>query len=152
MGEKMKNLAGNNDCDVEIEKELKRSRIEIVFNQPREGEVASSLRGKIRPFKLKRAWTYWMVSGSFPLGVAEELYADSVGKTDIRVSGHCGCPPPASEVVWKTADGKTVLPKSQEVEWILFAEKSPFVKKEMINFIFNDDPSSVGAKPYIESY
>lgn len=149
----MENLAGKKDCDIEIKEELERSRIEIVFNQPREGEVASSLRGKLGPFSFQRAWVYWMVSGPLPLDVAEELYADPVGKTDIRVSGHCACPPPeAPWITWKSTDGKTVLPKSQEAEWIRFAEKYQFIKDEMAEYIFNDDPSGVGAKPYIESY
>jgi hypothetical protein len=41
-----------------------------------------------------RAWYYWIVTGFVPLHVAEELYADPIGKKDVRVSGHCGCPAP----------------------------------------------------------
>jgi len=29
-----------------------------------------------------------------PLGAAEELYEDPVGHRDVRVVGHCACPPP----------------------------------------------------------
>ncbi len=41
-----------------------------------------------------------MVNGPVPLEVAELLYADPVGRTDIRAAGHAGAPPPSD---WTTA-------------------------------------------------
>jgi hypothetical protein len=35
-----------------------------------------------------------MVDGLVPLDVARELYADEVGKKDVRARGDCGCPSP----------------------------------------------------------
>ncbi len=90
----MKNLAGDKDCDGPIELELIRCGIEVVRDQPRDGEVPSSLRGALGKFSFRRAWYYWMVNGKVPLAMANELYEDPVGRTDIRVNGHCGCPAP----------------------------------------------------------
>lgn len=150
----MENLAGKKDCDKEIENELTRCGIEIVRNQPRERKVPSSLRGKLGQFSFARAWYYWVVTGPTPLNIAQELFSDPVGKTDIRVVGHCGCPPPeAPWITWRTAaDQRIVIPKNQEAEWIAFSETLPSLKTEMEKYIFNDNPSSVGAKPFIESY
>jgi len=109
----MKNLAGNNDCDKEIERELMRCGVEIMRDQPREGRVPSSIRGKLGPFILRRGTYYWEVKGEIPYSVAKELYENPVGKTDIRVSGDLGCPPPWMQVRWKEKkeDGKTLVSK-----------------------------------------
>lgn len=90
----MKNLAGDPHCDEEIRRELKRARIELVEGERSKHEVAASVTGKLGEFVFKRAWYYWVVQGPVPLEVARELYADPVGNTDVRVAGHCGCPPP----------------------------------------------------------
>jgi hypothetical protein len=45
-------------------------------------------------FVFCRAWYYWVVIGLVPLYVANELYENPIGKKDVRVSGHCGCPSP----------------------------------------------------------
>ena len=44
-----------------------------------------------------RAWYYWVATGPIPLSVARLLYNNPVGKKNIRVAGHCGCPPPDKE-------------------------------------------------------
>jgi len=90
----MENLAGNADCDVQIERELIRCGIEVIRGEKTNREVSSSIIGKLGEFEFVRAWYYWTVRGNVPLEVARELYADPVGKTDVRVAGHCGCPPP----------------------------------------------------------
>lgn len=90
----MRNLAGNADCDRYIERELTRARIEVVRGERMDTEVPASITGKFGDFTFKRAWYYWMVDGNVPLTVAEELYDDPVGKEDVRVRGHSGCPPP----------------------------------------------------------
>jgi hypothetical protein len=66
---------------------------------PEEGSIrkcmkASVMDDDVASFRFRRAWYYWMVSGYVPLNVAMEMYADPVGKKDIRVDGHCGCPSP----------------------------------------------------------
>lgn len=90
----MKNLAGNKDCDVEIRRELTRCRIPIIEGERSTGEVPASLTGKLGEFTFRRAWYYWVVTGGVPLSVAQEMYDDPVGREDVRVDGHCGCPAP----------------------------------------------------------
>ena len=96
----MQNLAGSDRADKIIEQELNRSHISIVrHDELRGGEVPTHFTGELSregetAFEFERAWYYWMVSGNVPLAVAQELYDDPVGRTDVRVVGHCGCPPP----------------------------------------------------------
>ncbi len=90
----MQNLAGDENCDEFIARELSRSRINAVQGKRSCREVPASITGKLGPFTFTRAWYYWMVSGPTPLAVAKELYADPVGRADVRVEGHCGCPAP----------------------------------------------------------
>jgi hypothetical protein len=90
----MINLAGVAECDRYIERELRRAGIAAVVGERSENEVAAAITGKIGPFTLWRAWRYWVVKGPMPLAVAREMYDDPVGVDDVRVAGHCGCPPP----------------------------------------------------------
>lgn len=81
-----------NDC---VCSELKKAGIPAILNDPKErGEVPSEFDGKYKGFYFRRAWYYWMVTGAVPLEVAKELYANPNGVEDVRVTGHCGCPPP----------------------------------------------------------
>lgn len=41
-------------------------------------------------FVFMRAWYYWVVMGSVPLEVAQEMYANPIGKKDVRIAGHAG--------------------------------------------------------------
>ncbi len=124
----MLNLAGDQNCDAEIERELTRCGIEVVRNQPREGEVPSSLRGKLGNFTFRRAWRYWVVNGDVPLRVAKEMYDDPVGKSDIRVCGHCGCPPPEEPwIVWRDKKGRKLLLMSE--------------RKKLVNRLGKNDPT-----------
>lgn len=97
----MNNLAGNKECDKDIEQELKEAGIiRIRHDKPIDHpEVKASTTGTLVKdgeitFKFFRAWCYWVVSGSVPLDVARILYSTDIGKKDVRVAGHCGCPPP----------------------------------------------------------
>lgn len=103
----MINLAGHEDCDHYIRAELTRARIPVLEVVRVKTEVPYSLIGELGGLKFTRAWYYWVAKGLIPLDVAEELYADPVGITDIRVAGHAGCPPPA---MWSrtTAAGRFV--------------------------------------------
>lgn len=92
------NLAGVGDCDIDIVTELQTAGIDIV---PRSkgpllhSEVPYHVFGRLGSVTFVRAWYYWVVSGvGMPLWAAEELYADPIGAKDVRVVGHCGCPPP----------------------------------------------------------
>jgi hypothetical protein len=96
----MRNLAGDPDCDRFIRDELQRALIPIKeLDTPQKGEVPAKLQGELGPYTFERAWYYWIVRGDVPLAVAQELYQHPVGKADVRVVGHCGCPPPEE---WST--------------------------------------------------
>lgn len=96
----MINLAGNTGCDNYIYSELNTAGIKVVQLATRlRREVPASLEGQltkddIELFSFSRQWYYWSVGGYTPLAIAEELYANPIGKRDIRVAGHAGCPPP----------------------------------------------------------
>jgi len=90
----MENLAGNDSCDKIIRDELEDCLIASVDTGRLQAEVPSSLTGVLGPYRFRRAWRYYVMEGPVPMKVAEELYADPIGKKDVRVAGHCECPPP----------------------------------------------------------
>ncbi len=91
----MINLAGDSDCDAQIIRELREAGIEMaILPAPVNREVSYSVVGRLGDFHFKRAWYYWVVNGPVPLDVALELYSHPIGRKDVRVTGHCGCPPP----------------------------------------------------------
>ena len=51
----MENLAGNKDCDVIIERELKRAKINVVQGSRGNGEVPASITGELAGFTFQRA-------------------------------------------------------------------------------------------------
>lgn len=119
----MKNLAGDKNCDDTIKLELRRAGIPFVKDARHTGEVPYSVTGCLGKFTFVRAWYYWMVRGNLPLEVAKELHENPVGKTDVRVVGHCGCPPPEE---WATKlDGELFVTSyhiDSEEGLALFAE------------------------------
>lgn len=83
--------------DERIKIELTRARIdlrELDHDERKRSEVPATIGGRIGAFTLQRAWMYWVVKGPMPLDAARALYADPIGADDVRVAGHCGCPPP----------------------------------------------------------
>lgn len=95
----MINLAGRPESDRQVALELDECGVPIHVDRDAVGEVPTILYGRLpavsRPhFVFRRAWYYWVVRGEVPLSVAKELYADPVGQKDVRVAGHCACPPP----------------------------------------------------------
>lgn len=109
----MKNLAGNQECDFVINRELKRCGIPIIPMGDGHNEVPYRIGGQMGEFKFTRAWYYWVVEGKMPLPKAIELFNTEVGNTDIRADGHCGCLDPAKYGT-RFYDGKIVI--SQD-EW-----------------------------------
>ena len=103
-GAVVRNLAGNKDCDLWIVEELIRSMIPAEQYTGSPGEVPSQLMGRLGLITFRRFWTYWVATGPVPLDVARRLYDDPVGRTDVRVAGHYGCPPPKAPWL-KTVDG-----------------------------------------------
>ena len=103
----MINLAGDKDCDKQIRRELLRAKVDIVEVKQGNTEVPYTIIGRLYGFEFRRAWYYWVAKGPMPLKEAKELYAEPVGREDIRVAGHCGCPPPEPPWVKKSMVGKT---------------------------------------------
>jgi len=61
--------------------------------------------------------------------VAKELYNDPVGKTDIRVCGHAGCPSPERWVRHFDRKGKELFSITDKEEICNLAEKSEMAAK-----------------------
>lgn len=90
----MRNLAGSEDSDIWAAAELAAAGIPIEMAEKPYGEPQTRVKGRLGGIEFSRAWYYWIAKGRVPLDVARRLYADPVGQKDVRVAGHCGCPPP----------------------------------------------------------
>ncbi len=146
----MRNLAGQQECDEYIKDELERARIPVEHAPAHRNEVPYTLMGRLGEIAFSRAWTYWVADGMVPLEIAEELYDDPVGKTDIRVAGHAGAPPPAEWARWVTPGGAEVSPADQEADYRAFYERHP--KATPMNEAFSDNPEELGARLGVTSY
>lgn len=140
----MINLAGREDCDNYITRELKLAGINIEKVEKGRTEVPYTLIGKLGKFTFTRAWYYWVVEGNVPYHVAREIHDHPIGESDVRVNGHCGCPDPKEWITW-VKDDKQVLPESQEAE----CKKYKF---DTENYVFSNDPESIGANGFITCY
>ena len=151
--EVMKNLAGVATCDQEIKTELMRTGIEVVHGERMCREVPASVTGKLGAFTFVRQWYYYSAVGNVPIAVARELYADTVGRKDIRSGGHAGCPSPdeyGSE--WQLEDGRKVVPLKEKVIADRLIEKRILNQSHLDQYVFSDDPASQGAKQYVTCY
>jgi hypothetical protein len=163
------NLAGNVRCDISIRKELTEAGVGIIESKtPREDEVPAKLTGILNnpngepAFTLTRAWYYWVVDGDVPLSVAEEMYKDPVGKEDVRVAGHRGCPPPKEWAKHSDKDGKklyslsTKLESEKELTEFENRHSEPeikeLVRKARENTRYVENPAAEAAKSVITTY
>jgi len=101
----MKNLAGDRDADQFITEELYLASIEPIPVLS-DGEVTTTIAGRIGNWKLYRAWTYWVattenITDGLPLKYALELHnipcptePRHIMGTFIRSGGHAGAPSP----------------------------------------------------------
>ena len=101
-------------------------------------------------FVFTRAWTYYIVVGLVPIKIAEYLYADPVGKRDIRVAGHCGRPEPkAPWIEWLDNEKKTILSLKEKVQYEEYIQKSGALKSianDLLNTcVFSDTPEKIGS-------
>jgi hypothetical protein len=91
----MRNLAGDKNCDEYIRRELTHARINIVERKlPAVGEVRYKLTGELHGWTFERRWYYYSCKGAMPIEKARDLWNDPLGRDDVRVDGHCGCPSP----------------------------------------------------------
>lgn len=160
----MQNLAGREEAARVAQLELERCGIPIFDAETTGEEVNSQCMGMLdvtpglqdfgKHFEFKRAWSYWIVSGPVPLKVAQKLYEDPVGETDIRVAGHCACPPP--EYPWvecHTVTGKRLYklrsPEEQAREEASMDKYMPGWRDE---YEYVNDPSAVATQSFVTSY
>jgi hypothetical protein len=151
----VKNLAGRptEEIDRETRRELGRCGITVVEGNPLDHpEVKTQIRGTLGDLRFTRCWYYWSVKGRVPLEVAKQLYADPVGHEDIRVDGHCGCPPPQEPwISYFDPEGKMLIAESTRHNWeATFGEKLEQVLKES-NKRFSADPRHEG-KAFVTCY
>jgi hypothetical protein len=85
----MDNLAGEAECDSQIQKELVTAGVSIINVGTSNREVPYTLEGRLGPYKFWRAWYYWVVEGLVPIEVAREIYRDPRGKP-VRTVGYSG--------------------------------------------------------------
>ena len=105
----MKNLAGHPDADVHCIAELSLADVPHVLGDAAlKNEVSTRVTGKLGPLTFERGWRYWMVRGPVPLDIAKALYDDPVCARDVRVAGHCGCPPPEEWCEYLDGNGKVI--------------------------------------------
>jgi len=99
--------------DAIVEEELFVAGIEIVKNETLvpNSEVPTHITGRLGEITFTRAWYYWVVKGNVPLAAAQRMYEQQpYGRRDVRVAGHCGCPPPADPwLTYMGHKGKAVI-------------------------------------------
>jgi len=150
----MRNLAGEQGCDATITRELATANIphERLPMGEQGGEVPYHYIGRLGPFTFRRAWYYWMVDGPVPLNAAKRMYAHPDGAKDVRVVGHCGCPPPGDP--WleyiDPETGKDVVPTINREGEDNRAQFEAF-SLDTSSYMFVDDPAAVG-KAVVPSY
>lgn len=160
MGITNPNLAGHPNPDPIKIAELDAARIPVeVSPEPIRGEVGGSAIGRLGPFAFERAWYYWMVDGLVPLRMAEWLYADPIGKTDVRVEGHCGCPAPdGCHLVWRNpTTGAHVHARfnergeNEQEKWERWVAEDPDLASD-VKIEWADDPAASGAEAFVDGY
>lgn len=115
----MINLAGHPEADTHCIDELKAAGITPIVVD-RYGEPRTAIAGTLGDIQFRRAWYYWVAKGRVPLDVARRLYADPIGKDDVRVAGFAGnTPPEAPWVEWFDCDERIVVDPdaSEEAEY-----------------------------------
>lgn len=150
-------------ADPWIETELKRCEIPSVrapIPHPHP-EVHTHLTGLLGGVAFRRAWRYWCVDCWVPYAVALKMYETVVGAQDIRISGHCACPPPIDWCTWvNVATGRRVIKtdeKTRAEEWINKPDGTDLMKRVgerlLVDFDFADNPAeSTNFNGFIDSY
>jgi hypothetical protein len=152
-----------NETNRILTKELSRCGIDVVVNPDilKHSEPYTIITGKFGRLKFERAWTYWCVNGFIPLDIAEKIYNHPVGKTDVRVAGHCGCVAPVAPwIKWIDRNsGMFVLSSKDKKEFedliVKYDETTrmgQIAREAMVDYIFNDDPMSIHAQAFVTGY
>lgn len=115
----------------------------------------SSMVGRFKNFLFRFQNYYWIVEGSVPILVANQMFKHPIGKTDIRVGGHCGCLDPMDYgIKWTSADGREVIKTSEEIDFKKFEYLGGDWLPEIVQakYIFHDSPESIGAIATVNHY
>jgi hypothetical protein len=147
----MRNLAGDKHSDAWCALELREAGIDMVLVDEPYGEPRTRVTGTLGGITFRRAWCYWIAQGCVPLDVAQRLYADPIGRTDVRVAGHCGCPPPEEWAKWFDGDEAVCIDPdgSQERECRRLVQRSKLLRAEDVpRFAATTD----GLQAYVTSY
>ncbi len=146
----MINLAGNSDADTYIRNELTRCRIGIECTTPYNPEIATSIQGVLGPFTFQRAWRYYVVRGRVPLDIAQMLYEDPVGKTDIRADGNCTAPKPEDVAIWVCSNGKKAITEKGIQDLKACVHDYPEIAETIKDFQVEENKSK--CKGYVNNY
>jgi len=153
----MKNLAGVETCDSDIVRELLEAKIDIIPQDRTDCEVTASFYGEVCGWRFYRAWYYWMArpikeQDGLPLELATLLHK-AHGK-DVRVTGHCGAPPPEEWVDRYTYDGRKVVvdPNGKERESFDRFIRLKFIDVNLEDYVFVKDPSEVDHISVVPNY
>lgn len=120
-------------------------------------DETTGLLGDLTITKSGSRW-YYLVEGRVPLELANQLYDDPVGRTDIRVACHCMCPPPAEWATWYAPSGRKIVGLDQQDECLRYVNSSSeymrgVAERLLQELDFAEDPSAVpGAEGFVESY
>lgn len=146
----MRNLAGSKDSDIWTAAELTAAGIEIDIVEKPYGEPQTRVKGRLGGIEFSRAWYYWVAKGRVPLDVARRLYADQVGQKDVRVAGHCGCPPPEEWTHYYDGDQMVVIDPdgSEEADYDRHIAKGWLTSDAKPRFAKSAD----GLTAFVESY
>lgn len=89
----------------------KNERLEEFVNFTKRFSDSKTIEGwdKYFEFVFVRRWYYWSVKGYVPLKVAQEIYADSVGRRAVRAGGDCACRPPETWIEKHYVAGQDVV-------------------------------------------
>lgn len=87
------------------------------------------------------------------LTVAEEMYATEVGKRDVRVAGHCCCPPPIEWVEYVDANGMRLVSDpdgKEEASYMSLLERHGWDADDAMRFVPCASAAAVAA--HVTSY
>jgi len=141
------NLAGVARCTDTVVAELSEAGVPYLeLPSALDLEVRSKVVGLLGEFRFHRAWCYWVVEGPVPKAMAEELYADPIGKEAVRVDGDCTCPPPEKHLVYLDASGTRLCARA-DMEKYNSTSMAALVAKQEAQGVFRivDDPAKEGA-------
>ena len=141
-----RNLAGREYADRVIRTELNRASIPIVEMLP-DGEVPSTIGGRLDGFTFQRGWRYWRVKGLMPYALAK--YIHNRRGCEVRTAGFAGGVHPCNFSEWWTHDGIEIVSKADEADDKAFREEHPQIT--LPQMVFSDEPWTIGRR-YVKSY